>query len=587
MALSSLLLIKMAFIVKKKISGREYYYLNETKRVNGKVVSKYVAYLGKDRKEAEIKAKKVLNEKSNLINMKDSSAEKTKLAKKEITIDELTSFCKRKGFVYQSGEIYGGLAGFYDYGSLGQALKKNFENVWRNYFLGLNNNFSEIEASEIMPSNVFVASGHLKNFSDIAAKCKKGHIERVDTLLERYIHKKLDGLSNEEWINLVKENKVLCSTCKSTIDYVGPINMMFPIQLGTGTITTAYLRPETAQSPYVNFKIEYEVARNKLPLGLALVGRAYRNELSPRNLLLRQRAFTQAELQIFFNPAKIETHEDFESVKNYKLIVMQSASRDDGIIKVSCGELAKRIPKFYVYYMAKVQQFYLDILKFEENKFRFFELNDKEKAFYNKYHFDIEADLPIVGWTELGGVHYRTDHDLKGHQEISKQNLSVMDEDTKERFVPHVLELSFGVDRNFQTILSFSYNYDEERDNIVLSLNPKLSPVKASVFPIVKNEEFEKVAENIYKGLKEDWKVMFDNSGSIGRRYSRADEIGVPMCITVDEQTLKDKTITIRWRDNAEQVIVKIRDLKEIVRKVINGEDLFKFGKVINTRKKI
>ena len=266
----------MSFIVKKKINGKEYYYLNESKRINGKVVSKYLAYLGKDKDEAEKKAQKILKERGEGKEMKTKEVipEEKNLVKRQISIDELAAFCKRKGFVYQSGEIYGGLAGFYDYGSLGQALKKNFENVWRRYFLDLNSNFYEIEASEIMPSNVFVASGHLKNFSDIAAKCKKGHIERVDTLIERCIHKKLDGLSVEEWTNLVKENKALCSTCKSMIEYIGPINMMFSIQLGIGTTTTAYLRPETAQSPYVNFKTEFEVARNRLPLGLALIGRA-------------------------------------------------------------------------------------------------------------------------------------------------------------------------------------------------------------------------------------------------------------------------------------------------------------------------
>src|SRR3989344_5899081 len=282
-----------------------------------------------------------------------------------------------------------------------------------------------------MPSNVFVASGHLKNFSDIAAKCKKGHIERVDTLIERCIHKKLDGLSVEEWTNLVKENKALCSTCKSMIEYIGPINMMFSIQLGIGTTATAYLRPETAQSPYVNFKTEFEVARNRLPLGLALIGRAYRNELSPRNLLLRQRAFTQAELQIFFNPKKINEHENFKAIENLVLRVVLNDERGKGIQEIKCGELAKRVPKFYVYYMEKVQQFYLEILNFPREKFRFFELTEKEKAFYNKNHFDIEAELGNLGWIEIGGVHYRTDHDLKGHQEISGQSMSIFDEETK------------------------------------------------------------------------------------------------------------------------------------------------------------
>src|SRR3989344_6472070 len=216
------------------------------------------------------------------------------MSEKEISIDELAAFCKRKGFVYPSSEIYGGLSGFWDFGHLGTLLKKNFENEWRTYFLRLNDNFHEIEASEIMPEKVFVASGHLKNFTDIAAKCKKGHIERADHLLEKHLGKKHEGLTGEEMSNLIKKNKIVCSTCKSSIDFVGNINMMFPVQLGVGTTTTAFLRPETAQSPYVNFRLQHEITRGKLPLGLALIGRAYRNELSPRNMLLRQRAFVQA-----------------------------------------------------------------------------------------------------------------------------------------------------------------------------------------------------------------------------------------------------------------------------------------------------
>lgn len=593
----------MAFIIKKKINGNEYYYLRESVRVGDKVKARTIAYLGKNKDEADRKAslflkipmkkdlksvevsnsKMEVKEKMEKVEMKKNETKENS----ELTIEELAVFCKRKGFVYPSSEIYGGLSGFYDYGSLGTALKNNFENLWRKYFLGLNDNFYEIEASEIMPDKVFVASGHLKNFSDVAAKCKKGHIERVDHLVEKNIHKKLDGLSADEWFNIIKTNKIMCSTCKGIIEYVGPINMMFPIQLGVGNTTTAYLRPETAQSPYVNFKTEFEIARGKLPLGLALIGRAYRNELSPRNLLLRQRAFIQAELQIFFNPRKINEHEDFESVKNYNLRVVLSDKRDDGIQKISCNELAKRVPKFYVYHMAKVQKFYLEVLKFDESKFRFLELNEKEKAFYNKFHFDIEGDLPSLGWTELGGVHYRTDHDLKGHQEISKQNLMIMDEETKERFIPHVLELSFGVDRNFQALLSLAYNHNKERDNTILRLNPKLSPVKAAVFPIIKDEKYELIAEKIVKDLRSEWNVNYDKSGSIGKRYARNDEIGTPMCITIDEETPKDDSVTVRDRDTTQQVRVKIKDLKEIMWKVVNeGESVLKLGKKVETRVK-
>jgi len=573
----------MAFIVKKTIKGKEYYYLRKSVRQGKKVISKTLAYLGKNKEEAEIKAQSLLN-KDNL-KKPEQQKQNMESAKKEITIDEIATFCKRKGFVYPSSEIYGGLSGFWDYGHLGTLLKKNFENIWRSYFLGLNDNFYEIEASEIMPEKVFVASGHLKNFNDLAAKCKKGHIERADHLLEKNLNKRFEDLSSEEMLALIQKNKIVCSSCKGDIDYVGPINLMFPLEIGVGATSKAFLRPETAQSPYVNFKIQNEIMRNKIPMGLAIIGRAYRNELSPRNMLLRQRAFFQAELQIFFNPKKINEHENFDSVKNYKLRVVLSDQRGKGIQSISCAELIKRIPKFYVYHMAKVQQFYFDVLNFPESKFRLYELNDKEKAFYNKYHFDMEADIGNLGWTEIGGVHYRTDHDLKGHQEISNQNLSIYDEESKERFIPHVLELSFGVDRNFQTILMLAYDFDSKRNNIVLKLHPKLAPIKAAVFPIVKKEEYEKMTEEIVKDLKKEFNVIADISGSIGRRYARADENGTPFCITLDEDSPKKKDCTIRNREDTKQIRVKIADLKDVLRKLINKEIPFeKAGKLVETR---
>jgi glycyl-tRNA synthetase len=569
----------MVFIVKKKINGKEYYYLNENKRVDGKVKTKTLAYLGKTKEDAEKKMKKFLQE---LEKPEKREVKKPKLEKKQVSIEELTNFCKRKGFVYPSSEIYGGLSGFYDYGSKGVLLKKNLEKEWLNYFLNLNDNFFQIETSEIMPEKVFVASGHLKNFTDVAAKCKKGHIERADHLLEKNLKGRFEGLKDKEIFDLINKNKIVCSTCKSSIEYVGPINMMFPIELGVGNTTKAFFRPETAQSPYVNFKLEYDINRNKLPFGLALVGRAYRNELSPRNLLIRQRAFNQAELQIFFNPSRINEHLDFDKVKNYKLQVVVSDQRDKKEQIISCLDLSKRIPKFYVYHMAKVQQFYLDFLKVPKNLFRFYELNDKEKAFYNKYHFDMEINFPDLDWVEIGGVHYRTDHDLKGHQEISKQNLLVFDEESKEKFIPHVLELSFGLDRLFQAIITLAYYQDKEKGNVVLKLNPKLSPIKAAVFPIVKKPEFEKFARKIFDDLKKDWNVIYDKSGSIGRRYARNDEVGTPFCITVDEESLKKKDVTIRDRDTAKQIRVKISNLKNILRDLIEGKIKFdNVGKLI------
>ena len=501
--------------------------------------------------------------------------------KPKLTIEEMSTFCKRKGFVYPSSEIYGGLAGFYDYGHLGTLLKKNFENVWRKYFLGLDDNFFEIEASEIMHENTFAASGHLKNFIDIVARCKKGHAERADHILEKKLKKRFEGFSPEQLFDEIKKNKVLCPVCGLEIEKVEMINMMFPVFPGVGNASRAFLRPETAQSPYVNFKIQLEVMRRKLPLGLALIGRAYRNEISPRNFILRQRAFTQAELQIFFNPKKIDDHDDFKSVKDYELLVVSHDKRDK-VNSVKCSELSRKLPKFYVYHMAKVQQFYLDVLKFPEEKFRLYELNDREKAFYNKYHFDIEAELDSIGWTEIGGIHYRTDHDLKGHQEISKESMEFLDEETKEKFIPHVLELSFGVDRNFYSLLNFAYHFDKARENTVLKLLPSLAPMKIGVFPLASNkEEIVKLARKVHDSLKECWSASFDGSGSIGRRYARADEIGTPLCITIDFESLEDDSVTLRERDTTEQIRIKISELKDIVKKFLKGEKFSRLGKIV------
>ena len=234
-----------------------------------------------------------------------------------VSAKDFATFCKQKGFIYPSSEIYGGIAGLYDYGHLGTLLKHNFEQQWRKYFLGLNPNFFEIETANIMHENVFKASGHLENFIDPAVKCSKCDFsDRADHVIEKATKKRVEGFSPEQLTALIEENKLKCPQCKSEFMPVTVMNMMFPLNMGTGSGLRAYLRPETAQSPYVNFKLQYELQRKKLPLGLALIGRAYRNEISPRNLTLRLRELTQAELQIFFNPNTVNHHPQFELRKS-------------------------------------------------------------------------------------------------------------------------------------------------------------------------------------------------------------------------------------------------------------------------------
>ncbi len=480
-----------------------------------------------------------------------------------MTLEQFHSFLKKKGFIYPSSEIYGGISGFYDYGHLGTLLKRNLENTWRKYFLGLDPNYFEIDACQIMHHDVFKASGHIEHFLDPILNCSKcDFTERADHfLLEHTKEKHIEGLSVKRYDELISHYGLTCPTCKSALQKVKMINMMFPLYLGTSQSQIAYLRPETAQSPYVNFKLQHELLRKKIPLGLATIGKAFRNEISPRNLTLRGREFTQAELQIFFNPQNFEV--DFKKVEDQKLQMLLVRDRKESMVKkISCKSLKKDLPEWYIYHLAKIQEFFLEVLQVPVDKFRLFELTKEERAFYNKYHFDIEIDLNNLGFTEVGGLHYRTDHDLGGHQKTSGQKMELID-DKGEKFVPRVLELSFGMDRMLYSLLDLNYVKDEKRGNVVLGLPKKLSPFFCAVFPLVKNKEkIVGKAEKVFKELNGCYSCYYDQASSVGRRYARADEIGVVNCITVDFESLDDDCVTIRDRDNTKQKRVKISELK-------------------------
>ncbi len=492
-------------------------------------------------------------------------------------IDKIEDIAKRRGFFWASSEIHGGVSGLYDYAHLGTLMKRRWETLWRNYFLSLNDNFYEIEACDIMPESVFVASGHLQNFVDPIVRCKKcGNAERADHILEDVLKEKFEGMKPEELAEIIKKHKIRCSSCSGILEEVGILNMMFPLTIGTGKETRAYLRPETAQSAYVNFRREFECMRRQLPLGLAIIGKAYRNEISPRNVLLRMREFTQAELQIFFDKDNINEHENFPEVGDYKLRVLPVSHRKGNIEEVACKDMAEKLPKFYVYYMAKIQKFYLDVLKLPAGSFRFKELSDEEKAFYNKYHWDIELSLD-GDWKEVAGIHYRTDHDLAGHQSVTKQDMSVSIEGKK--FIPHVLELSFGVDRNIYALFVLGYREEKikEETRAIFAFPRLIAPFDCAIFPLVNKDNMPEKSREIKKMLQSvGYNVFYDASGSIGRRYRRMDEIGVSACITIDSQTMEDNTVTLRDRDSMKQVRVKISDLCTALRKFLDGEDIEK-----------
>jgi len=494
---------------------------------------------------------------------------------------DLIELAKRRGFFWPSSLIHGSLAGFYDYGHVGTLVKRKWEDLWRGFFLRLGESFYEISPSVIMPEQVFKASGHLESFVDPIVKCKKcGNVERADHILEDLLKENFEGLSTTELDSIIRKHNIKCEKCSGPLEEVAEINMTFPLKVGTGNeARNAYLTPETAQGAYVDFKQMFEVLRKKLPMGLAVVGKAFRNEISPRNALIRMREFSQAELQVFFDPQEIGKHSRFKEVESHKLRVFPVKERKENKTKeMTCKELAKTLPEFYVYHLAKVQEFYLEAVGIPKEKFRLKELSQEEKAFYNKFHWDAELELSL-GWKEVGGVHYRADHDLSRHEKVSGESMSVTLEDRK--FIPHVLEISMGVDRNIFALLDIFAR--EEKERTVLGFPRHLSPFDAAVFPLVNKGGLPEKACEVKTLLeKEGFTTFFDSSGSIGRMYRRMDEIGGVACITIDYDSLTQEDVTLRDRDSMKQIRVKIKDLPQVLTCFLQGEKLGKLGKIIN-----
>ena len=488
--------------------------------------------------------------------------------------DELMSLSVRKGFIWPAADLYGGFAGFYDYGHNGALMKRRLEDLWIDYFLGLGDNFYLVDTTDILPEPSLKASGHVDHFTDILVSCAQcGENYRADHLLEEATGKSYEGLEPKEMDSLLAEHKIQCPKCKGKLAPSKPFHMMFPIKVGPLGKDSAFLRPETAQGVYLNFKREYEALRRKLPLGLAIVGRAYRNEISPRQGTYRMREFVQAELQIFFNPKTFDSSMPFDEVASRELYIAISGEKDEGGAKsIRCTDLVTSgLPKFYIYYLAKVQDFFLNHLAIPRENFRLAELGERERAFYNKIHYDVEIKQDSLGgFKEIGGVHYRGEHDLGGHQALSKVTQTVTIDG--ETFVPHVLELSFGLDRMIWAVLDLNY---EKGERTVLHLPPKLAPIQVAVFPLLSRDGLPEKARPIYENLAKRFKSFYDESGSIGRRYARMDEIGTPFCITIDHQTLKDNTVTLRERDTSGQKRIPSGELVSVISSLLSNEKKF------------
>ncbi|MEK6852186.1 MAG: glycine--tRNA ligase [Candidatus Thermoplasmatota archaeon] len=488
--------------------------------------------------------------------------------------DDVWSLSVRRGFLWPAVDIYGGFSGFYDYGHLGAAMKRNWEELWLEAFLGLDANYHLIDTTIALPEAALKASGHVDHFTDLLVRCGKcKETYRSDHLLEDVTHEAHEGLQPAEADARIKELNVRCPKCKGELAPSQPFNMMFPLAVGPLGADRGYLRPETAQGAYLNFKREFEALRRRLPVGLAIIGRCFRNEISPRQGTYRMREFLQAELQIFFDPATWDAQVPFDSVAAKELHVAFADEKGKGAFAMHAAKdlVARGLPRFYVYHMAVVQDFYLGTLAVPPDRFRFAELSEKERAFYNKVHFDIELKQDSIGgFKEVGGVHYRTDHDLGGHQAASKERLEVSVDGRK--VLPHVLELSFGVDRNLWAALDLAYATGEKT---VLRLPPRLAPIPVAVFPLMAKDGLDGRASALHARLRRRWRAFYDEGGSIGKRYARMDEVGTPFCVTVDHQTMQDGTVTVRERDSTAQQRVAEERLEAALAAMFAGERAF------------
>jgi glycyl-tRNA synthetase len=470
-----------------------------------------------------------------------------------------------RGFYFPSCEVYADAqAGFWEYGPSGVSLKNKFLELWRRELIR-RDGMLEIDGSQIMSKSVFEASGHLGNFADPIIKCINCNSTfRADRSIAELTKIEIpESADLEEFDNAISQNNIKCPKCKGDFDKTKNFNMMFKVGIGPEE-EEAYLRPETCQSIFVDFPRLYKTMRGKLPLGIAQVGKSFRNEIAPRQSLLRLREFYQAEIEVFCNPNKLSEVEKFSEIQDVTIRIQT----DGDPIPMTCKEAVESgvVPnKLVAYYLGILTEFY-EKTGIDITKSRFRKLGDKEKAFYAEVAFDFEVETTI-GWLELVACNYRADYDLTSHATKSKQKFEIMDGDDK--VLPHVFEISMGIDRSLYTILEHSLKEDKEHDRIVLALKPYLSPVHIGILSLVKKDGLKEKTDEIYLQLKRKCDAFLDHSGAIGRRYRRLDEIGSPFAITVDHQTLEDETVTIRMRDSMEQKRINISELdSEVIQSI-------------------
>jgi glycyl-tRNA synthetase len=485
---------------------------------------------------------------------------------KNISIDEMAMFCKRKGFVFPSGEIYGGLAGFWDFGPIGAELKKNLKEAWWSYHIYSREDTVGIDGAIISHPSVWKASGHVDSFVDLAVVCKK--------------------CKNKSKVDKHELEKSRCEKCGGSWESKGEFNPMFITQIGPikEDSVLAYLRPETAQLIFADFKQIIDTNRLKLPFGIGQMGRSFRNEIAPRNFLFRCREFEQMEIEYFIDPEK--KGECPYEIPDLEVAIYSAEMQERGQ-EAKCMKIAEALRKklimlpWHAYWLATELSWFKSLGANLAN-FRIRQHQKDERSHYATDTWDIEYNFPF-GFKELQGIADRGNFDLTQHQKASSRVMEWRDEETGRKFLPMVIsEPSLGVERAFLVFLFDAYTTNSKGE-IVLRLHPRLSPVKAAIFPLIKKDEKQvEIARKIYLELKKEWNVDYDDGGSVGRRYARNDEIGTPFCITVDSESMEKSEVTIRDRNTTKQIRVKVSEVKETLRELISGEIEFeRAGKLI------
>lgn len=484
--------------------------------------------------------------------------------------EKLYNMLIRRAVIIPTSEIYNPIAGFYDYGPIAVNIKRRIIELWRQIFIK-NDGFLEIDGSTVLQEVVLKASGHIDNFNDPMTECTKCHRRyRADHLVEDALGIDASHMSMENLNKIISEKDVRCVACGAKLEEVKPFNLMFETRIGSVDGVTAYLRPETAQNIFMDFSKIFNMFGAKLPMGIGQVGRAYRNEISPRQALIRVREFEQMELEYFFNPEDDDT-ELLEIVKDIQVPMqtrkMQREGRNFELVSLANAYKDGYIPvRAMAYFMAKEREL-LNALGI--TNFRIRHLMEDETPHYSGGNFDIEIATKF-GWVEVMSLAYRTNYDLARHSKFSGKNLQVTINDKK--IMPHVIEPSIGLGRLLWCTLEQAYVEDKERGWDWLNLPPKIAPFDAYVFPLMKKENLVLKSKEVCNNLKQVLDISYEQSGSVGKRYAKADEIGVPYCITIDYQTLDDDTVTVRFRNDGRQVRIPLNKVADSIRRwKLNG----------------